>query len=130
MPREQVYYFPRVNTRAATDHAAEIYNPEGTVLRGIARVLDLSTAGACLESTGDWNEGDDLVIRLLLEGKTLLQLPGTVVWKRFFTRTHQFGIRFKTLPGETLGNIRAFVESYAVRLRRMGPVLFQPNDLI
>jgi hypothetical protein len=116
-----------VDTRASTDHAAEIYNADGKVLRGIARVLDLSTAGACLESTGEWNVGDELFMRLLLEGRSLLMLPATVVWTRLFTRTQHCGVRFKPLSGETLGKIGAFVESYAARLRGMGPKPFQPD---
>ena len=123
-------HLPRVDTRAATDHVAEVYHPDGTLLRGIARVLDLSVAGACLESTGEWNEGDRFSLRVLLESRHLLVVSGRFVWKRTFTRTFQYGVRFSLLTKDQRNVLRAFVDSYAVRLRRMGPKPFHPDALI
>jgi hypothetical protein len=57
----------RLDGRAATDFVVEVYHSDGKTLKGISRLLDLSVSGACVDSTSDWNEGDDVHIRVLLD---------------------------------------------------------------
>ena len=111
--------------RAATDFVIEIHNPDGKTLRGISRLLDLSVSGACVDSTTDLIEGDRFVIRLLLNAKSVIAIPVTVVWKRYFTKTFQYGFQFGEYPEETRRAIETFVGEYSAKLRKMGPkILF------
>ncbi|MBL0349546.1 MAG: PilZ domain-containing protein [Elusimicrobia bacterium] len=114
-------HFPRAAERAATDFVIEIHNPDGKTLRGISRLLDLSVSGACVDSASDLIEGDRFVIRLLLDAKSVIALPVTVVWKRYFTKTFQYGLRFGEYAEETRKIIETFVGEYSAKLRKMGP---------
>ncbi len=112
---------PRASERAATDFVIEIYNPDGKVLRGICRLLDLSVAGSCVDTSSDLNEGEAVVIRVLLTQRHLLTLPGRVVWKRYFPKLYQYGLKFDAYAEETRLVIEEFVKAYSAKLRKMGP---------
>jgi hypothetical protein len=71
---EGKWHLPRTDGRAATDFVVEVYHGDGKTLRGISRLLDLSVSGACVDSTSDWNEGEEVVIHVLLDTRTLLVL--------------------------------------------------------
>lgn len=118
---EGKWHLPRADARAATDFVVEVYHPDGKTLRGISRLLDLSASGACVDSTSDWVEGEEVVIHILLDTRTLLVLPAKVVWKRLFTKTHQYGLRFREYPEKTRAAIVRFVREYEARLHRMAP---------
>jgi hypothetical protein len=123
-PSEDKNPVPRSDCRAATDYVVEVYQPDGKTLRGISRLLDLSVSGACVESTSEWNEGEDVVIRVLLDQKNLLVLPARVVWKRLFSKTSQFGLVFREYPEKIHQVIQTFVSDYEARLHRMSPKVF------
>ncbi len=118
---EGKWHLPRAEGRAATDFVVEVYHGDGKTLRGISRLLDLSVSGACVDSTSDWNEGEEVVIHVLLDARTLLVLPALVVWKRMFSKTHQYGLTFREYPEKSHGLIRRFVQEYEARLHRMAP---------
>ncbi|MBL0057596.1 MAG: PilZ domain-containing protein [Elusimicrobia bacterium] len=115
---------PRSDCRAATDFVVEVYQEDGKTLRGISRLLDLSVSGACVESTSEWNEGEDVVIRVLLDQRNLLVLPARVIWKRLFSKTSQFGLVFREYPAEIHQVIQTFVADFEARLHRMAPKVF------
>lgn len=83
--------------------------------------MDLSVSGACVDSTSDWNEGEEVVIHVLLDKRTLLTLPAHVVWKRMFSKTHQYGLKFKDFSELSRDVIREFVKEFETRLHRMAP---------
>jgi hypothetical protein len=118
---EGKWHLPRTDGRAATDFVVEVYHGDGKTLRGISRLLDLSVSGACVDSTSDWNEGEEVVIHVLLDTRTLLVLPAGVIWKRMFSKTHQYGLKFRDYPEKTRGLIERFVQEYETRLHRMAP---------
>ena len=104
---------PRGAARAATDFAIEIYHTDGKTLRGISRLLDISISGACLESTSDLGESEEFQIRLLLGRRTLVTIPVQVIWKRYFSKSFQYGLRFNEYPAEVRAAISDFVRRRA-----------------
>jgi hypothetical protein len=70
----------------------------GKRLRRHFAVVGFVGLGACVDSTSDWNEGEDVVIQVLLDKRTLLVLPAQVLWKRMFSKTHQYGLKFREYP--------------------------------
>ncbi|MBL8023880.1 MAG: PilZ domain-containing protein [Elusimicrobia bacterium] len=112
---------PRADCRAATDFVVEVYHGDGKTLWGISRLLDLSISGACVESTSEWNEGEDVVLHVLLDKRNLLALPARVLWKRVYSKTHHFGLKFQNYPHEFQSVIEGFVQDYETRLHRMSP---------
>ena len=120
-PPEGKWHLPRADSRAATDFVVEVYHADGKTLRGISRLLDLSVSGACVDSTSEWNEGEEIVIQVLLDKRTLLVLPAQLVWKRMFSKTHQYGLKFREYPEKNRGLIQNFVREYEARLHRMAP---------
>ena len=120
-PPDGKWHLPRANGRAATDFVVEVYHADGKTLRGISRLLDLSVSGACVDSTSDWNEGEEVVMHVLLDARTLLVLPALVVWKRMYSKTYQYGLKFRDYPEKTHDLIRRFVQDYEARLHRMAP---------
>ena len=117
------WHLPRKDPRAATDVVVEAYHADAKTLRGICRLLDLSISGACVESTSDWVEGEEVVIRVLLDTRTLLKLPAKVIWKRLFAKTHHYGLRFNDYSEKNRAEIAQFVKDFEARLSRMGPKL-------
>lgn len=116
---EGKWHLPRADCRAATDFVVEVYHADGKTLWGISRLLDLSVSGACVDSTSDWNEGEEVVIHVLLDKRTLLNLPAQVMWKRMFSKTHQYGLKFRDYSEVTQSVIRSFVSEFEARLHRM-----------
>lgn len=117
-------HLPRLFPRAATDFVVEVYDETGRRLRGISRLLDLSVAGACVDSTSEWGVGERLTVRVLLNGSDLLRLPGAVVWRRAFSKTTRYGLQFSACPEEGRAAIDAYVGDYSTKLSRMGPKNF------
>ncbi len=111
----------RADGRAATDFVVEVYHSDGKTLKGISRLLDLSVSGACVESTSDWNEGDDVHIRVLLDRGTLLALPAQVLWKRLYSRTHRYGLKFREYPAAIGDILRKFVGDFEEKMKRLTP---------
>lgn len=80
--------------------------------------LGFVRSGACVDSTSEWNEGEEIVIQVLLDKRTLLgggSLP-QLVWKRMFSKTHQYGLKFREYP-KNCGLIQNFVREYEARYR-------------
>ena len=61
------------------------------------------------------------MIQVLLDKRTLLVLPTQLVWKRMFSKTHQYGLKFREYPEKNRGLIQNFVREYEARLHRMAP---------
>ncbi|MBK8575115.1 MAG: PilZ domain-containing protein [Elusimicrobia bacterium] len=118
---EGKWHLPRADPRAVTDFVVEVYHSDGKTLRGISRLLDLSVSGACVESTSDWNEGEKVVIHVLLDQGNLLTLPAQLMWKRMFSKTYQYGLNFGQYAETTRGVIGDFVRNFETRLHRMSP---------
>lgn len=98
--------------RAATDFVVELYELDGRTLIGIARLLNLSATGACVESTSVMAEKTGAVVRLLLGKRHLLTLPADVMWVRQLPSVRQYGVRFGKYPEAAQGLITKFVQEY------------------
>jgi hypothetical protein len=98
--------------RAEADFVVEMYELDGRTLIGIARLLNLSATGACVESTSVLVDKAGIVIRLLLGKRHLLTLPGGVMWIRVLPHTRQYGLRFGAYPENAKGLIVKFVQEY------------------
>ncbi len=102
----------RANPRASTDFVVEMYETDGQTLTGIARLLNLSVTGACVESTRTLVEKTDIVIRLLLGKRHLMTVPANVVWVRTLPHVRQYGLRFGAYPESAKALILKFVQEY------------------
>jgi hypothetical protein len=99
----------RSETRAITDVALEIYDTSARKLFGIARLLNLSTWGACVESTMPLGENPDLFVRMLL-GKRTFAAPVKVVWERTSSSTREYGLRFGPYSDEMQEIVKSFIK--------------------
>jgi hypothetical protein len=102
----------RSGPRAGADFVAEIYDLEGRSLAGVARLVNLSEFGACIESTTILPEKADVLLRLLLGKRHLLTLPVHVVWSEPRAPMREYGLRFAELPPMVKSMIRRFVDEY------------------
>lgn len=102
----------RQHRRVGTEFVAELYEEDGRTLIGVARVLNLSEFGACIESSSPVSESGTLVIRLLLGKRHLLTLPAHVKWMKPRARVREYGLAFGQVPETMKALIRKFVEEY------------------
>lgn len=102
----------RVAQRAAADFVVEMYEMDGRTLMGVARLLNLSEFGACVETTSTLGRQETIVVRLLLGRRHLLTLPADVVWSKPRHHTREYGLRFGELPEMVKNMIQKFVVEY------------------
>lgn len=119
---------PREGERAAGDVVLEIYDPDGRTLRGIGRLLDLSTVGVSVESTSELNEGDPVVFRGMVGKESIVTLSARVVWKRFYPRLYRYGLRLEGVPPAVRAEIERFVGDVGARLRKMAPKIIHTKE--
>lgn len=111
-------HWPRAAERAASDVPLEIYDGEGRTLRGVSRLLDISSDGACVESTCEFNEGDDLMLRGTVGDGEVVPFRAVVVWRSFSFRLHRYGLRFDGLSPAARDAIERFVNLTAARWKK------------
>lgn len=109
---------PRAAERTASDVPLEIYDAEGRTLRGVSRLLDISSDGACVESTCEFNEGDGLLLRGTVGAGEVVPFRGVVVWRSFSFRLHRYGLRFDGLTPAARDAIDRFVNLTAARWKK------------
>ena len=119
---------PRQGLRAPGDVVLELYNPDGRTLRGIGRLLDLSTVGVSVETTSEFNEDDDLVVRGMVNPETAITLNARVVWKRFYPRLYRYGLRLDRLTPDAREEIERFVGDVGARIRKGAPKIIHTKD--
>jgi hypothetical protein len=102
----------RSEPRILADFMVEIYQRDGRTLTGIARLVNLSVAGACIDSTTGLAEKANLTLRLLLGKRHLLTLPAEVVWKRSRQHTVEYGLKFGSYPESAKSLIIKVVREY------------------
>jgi hypothetical protein len=98
---------------------------EGHAKYGIgARVVDLSSSGALVESSRWFEEGSELSLELTLDG-TQLSVKATVVHTANPEQGPcRVGLRFEALPTEQRERIRSFLRRHLETERRSDPRLF------
>src|SRR3954467_9613227 len=99
----------RQHRRVGTEFVAELYDTDGHTLMGVARVINLSEFGACIESTSPVVENSAVVIRLMLGKRHLLTLPVQVKWMKPRGRVREYGLAFGQVPDAMKSLIRKFV---------------------
>lgn len=85
---------------------------DGRTLVGVARVLNLSEFGACVESTSRLSEKTHAIVRLLLGKRHLVTLPVEVIWVRPRPHVKEYGLRFGDVPQMVKNLIQKFVKEY------------------
>lgn len=97
----------RSERRAITDVAMEVYDMEGRELVGVARLMNLSTTGALVETTSALGGRKSLFVRMLLNGR-LVATPVELMWERAGDKTREYGLKFGPLSEEMQEAVRAF----------------------
>jgi hypothetical protein len=98
----------RLEARAITDVAMEVYDMATHELVGVARLMNLSVAGACVETTANLSGRPNLFIRMLLDNR-LVAAPVTVIWERRASNCVEYGLRFGLHSEEMAHVIQTFM---------------------
>ena len=102
----------RAHPRAFAPFVLEVFEPEGRLLAGIARLLNLSVQGACVESTSHLPDRARYILRLILEDNSLLDLSSEVLWRRPFAHVTEYGFKFDPYPVPDQDRVMGFVKKY------------------
>jgi hypothetical protein len=104
--------------RAGAEFVAEVYESDGQNLIGVARVVNLSEFGACIESASPLSENGEYVIRLLLGKRHLLTLPASIKWVKPRGRMREYGVSFGEVPEMVKSLLKKFVEEYFSQMEK------------
>ena len=89
MPKER-----RQEPRTASSVPLDIYDPQGRMVVGEGRFLNLSTIGALMESPKPMKPKSSVRLRMVPSGKSALEIIGRVIWARKTGSAFTYGIRF------------------------------------
>jgi hypothetical protein len=101
----------RSENRAITDVAMEIYDMASHELVGIARLMNLSLTGACVETTSSLDGRDSLFVRMLLNGR-LMAVPVKLMWERITPKVKEYGLRFGPYSDEMRDTVNDFIREH------------------
>ena len=102
----------RIQKRVPADFVIEIYSANIGVLIGVAKLLNISITGACIESTSAMAKGDAVTMRFLLGGEHLISFLCTVKWAKENVRVREYGLKFESMNELNREIIRKFVQEY------------------
>ncbi len=100
----------RSQDRAQASLMVEVYEPEGKILRGVAKLINISEQGAGLESTDILPEKFQVMVRFLVGKKDLLSIKAFVVWSRPRLTLLEYGLRFDPIGSDNLALIQQFMQ--------------------
>lgn len=116
----------RSEARLVVDVALEMYDMDNHALLGIGRVLNLTTGGACVESTTSLEGRANLFVRMLLDNR-LVAVPVRVVWEKSFPHTFEYGLKFGSYPKDMRDAIQKFLKEKKTLYQDMDFISFHPN---
>ena len=80
--------------RNASNITLDLYDPEGRMIVGEGRFINLSTIGAQMESRKPLHLDEHLRLRVQSAGRSPLELSGRVIWARKNNAQFTYGIQF------------------------------------
>src|SRR5690348_17237719 len=96
----------RIESRAITDVAMEVYDMASHELVGIGRLLNLSSTGALVETTAEFGDRPNLFVRMLLNNR-LVAAPVTLMWEKPGPNKRLYGLKFGPTSEEMQEIIKA-----------------------
>jgi len=102
----------RITKRVPADFVIEIHDAGTGMLIGVAKLLNLSITGACIESTSSISQGDKVTMRFLLGGENLISFLSEVKWVKENIRVKEYGLKFESMNDLNREIIRKFVQEY------------------
>ena len=84
----------RRSRRKLSEEVVEFYDVDGSLLKGVGRVLNVSTVGALVESTLRLEPRQRLWVRIRRKNRPALELPVSVVRLRGKGATLTYGLEF------------------------------------
>ena len=99
----------RSEARAIADVAMEVYDMATQQLVGIARLMNLSTSGACVETTVPLGGRSNLFIRMLLNNR-LVASPVSILWEKPSVNTTEYGFKFGPYSEEMQEVVKSFMK--------------------
>ncbi len=115
----------RVEARAITDVAMEIYDMASHDLVGIARLMNLSLAGACVETTASLGGRTSLFVRMLLNSR-LVAAPVSILWERPYANATEYGLKFGPYSEEMGEIVKSFMKENLAFYEESDPSLSPP----
>ncbi len=100
----------RANRRRA-DLILELYEPDGKLIVGVGRLIDLSLSGAHFQTTLDLMTGQSIHLLLRLDEKLLLEIPSKVVREKMKHNARTFAVTFVELSAYTREKLKVWTHA-------------------
>jgi hypothetical protein len=84
----------RNRPRTVANIPLDLYDPEGRMVVGEGRFINLSTIGGQLESAKPLQPNEHLRLRVQSVGRSPLELSGKIIWARKSSSRFTYGIQF------------------------------------
>ncbi len=101
----------RRSVRRKVDLILELYEPDGKLIVGVGRLLDLSLHGAHFETTLVLKEQQTIHLLLRLDETLLLEIPATIVRVKTKIPINTFGAEFVNLSPYSKEKINGWIQS-------------------
>jgi hypothetical protein len=92
--------------RTRAELVVELYEPEGRLVLGIGRVLDLSLVGFYLEGSVQLHPGQVLRARIRWQKGSNLEVPIKVAWARRKGTRNAYGMEFVGITKSDLARLQ------------------------
>lgn len=107
----------RKSSRQRTDLILELYEPDGKLIVGVGRLIDLSVHGAHFHSTLKLSIGQLIHALIRLDEKILLEIPSKVVWLGQKTQAQAYGVEFVDLSAYSVEKLRLWSQSHGTQFK-------------
>jgi hypothetical protein len=98
--------------RSRTQLVVELYEPEGRLVLGVGRLLDLSSMGFRFESNLRLHPHQLLRARVRMKRDLLVEVPVKVAWTRSKGIRHAYGMEFKGISKTDYHRMEQWVKEH------------------
>lgn len=89
----------------------EFYGPQGLIITGTGRVLNLSTMGARVQGNVELQTGENFRVALYEGQRLFLELPAKVVWITKIALGYVYGVQFTNVSPQQEERLKRVISS-------------------
>ena len=102
----------RQTPRMSSDLVLEVYNPDGQLVAGVGRLLDLSAQGGRFETVLRLSLGQTVRAHLRLDSEKALEVQARVIWTRAKGPVSLYGVQFVGFTDKEFGRLKTWVTAH------------------